>query len=49
MKSLGVLVKEMELMDYIISIKKGRNEDYDDFDFKKNMIDVEIKVRLVNR
>lgn len=44
MKSIGVLQKEIELMDHIIEFCKKHKLDYDSFESKKDMLDVEIEV-----
>jgi hypothetical protein len=42
---MGVLIKEKEIMERIIEYKKRRNLDYEDFDFKKSLIENEIDVK----
>ena len=44
MTSLGVLEKEKEICDKIIEYKKKRNEDPDDWDFKKDSINDKISI-----
>jgi protein tyrosine/serine phosphatase len=44
MKSMGVLQKEIELMDHIIAFNKAKGLDYDDYEMKKDMLDNEIQV-----
>jgi hypothetical protein len=44
MKSMGVLQSESELMDHIIVLFKKDEKDYDSFESKKDMIEVEIEV-----
>lgn len=44
MKSVGVLQKELELMDTIITFCKNKNLDFDDFEAKKDLLSIDIEV-----
>lgn len=44
MNCLGVLLKEKELMEYVIENKQNRNEEYDYFFLKLQRIEVKISV-----
>jgi hypothetical protein len=46
MKSLSTLMKEKELMDYIIEDKKNRLEDFEEFYKKKVKVEQEIVVKF---
>lgn len=48
MKCMGVLKNEIELMDYIIEFNKTKEIDFDDFESKKDMLDVAIGVFTLN-
>jgi hypothetical protein len=47
MKSLAVLLKENELIDFIIDYKRSRNQKYKDFMDKKNFVENKIKVIFI--
>jgi len=49
MKSFAVLLKENELIDFIIDYKKSRNQEYKDFMCKKNILENKIKVYLFSQ
>jgi hypothetical protein len=47
MKSVNVLKKENELVDFIIQYKNGRNEEIKEFLEKKKILEKKIKVEKI--